>query len=193
MAVGWERRETGACRSGVGRGNQEGGGGAPPLFSSQRCTPSPFYHLALSLSFQLLFPGRSRRSRPSDKKSTGRKKRAHTPTHTHLCVLLGKPLAAYATTRGCAFLPHPTQKPNYTKHLPDGAGRHRQAARKKIVHSVWRPRPPWGTGRRGPSRWTSKQNNAQRDQLLLLTLVSGGRRYTSSPPRECGTAEQSGW
>lgn len=27
LAVGWERRETGACRSGVGRGNQEGGGG----------------------------------------------------------------------------------------------------------------------------------------------------------------------
>lgn len=57
LAVGWERRETGACRSGVGRGNQEGGA---PLFSSQRCPSSPFYHLARSLFFQLLFLGDSR-------------------------------------------------------------------------------------------------------------------------------------
>lgn len=67
------------------RGRRRG----PPLFSSQRCTPSPFYHLAFSLClfFQLLFlasregPGRLTKVDGSQR-----------CTHTHTCVCSGSHL-----------------------------------------------------------------------------------------------------
>lgn len=172
--VGWERRETGACRSGVGRGNQEGGGG-PRCSAHKDVHPARFtIWLSLSVCFSAPFSGHSRRSRPSDKSRRVAKVHTHLHTHTLAC-------AREATCSICDYarlrLSSASQKPNYTKHLPDGAGR--QAARKKIVHSVWRPRPlGW------PSRWANRIMHSGSASSADACLLGGGGGVDTLVPLE---------
>lgn len=128
LAVGSKRGETGACRFGVGRGNQEGG--APRCSAHKDVHPArrPPGPILFSSFFWWLWGWVVQQEGP------GRLTKSRRVADVHAQRCFGKPLQPFAT-RGCVFLAsHPTT----TRIRPaptEGAG-----SRKKMVRS-WRPRP----------------------------------------------------
>lgn len=127
LAVGWEHRETGACRSGVGRGNQEGGAPVVQLTKMYHAARSPFG------PFSAPFSGTSRVSKRGPGRLT--KVDGSQSAHTHA---LGKPMEPFWDARlRLSSASHHRYLLSPTTPIEGG----RQAAVRKWVRSR-RPRPP---------------------------------------------------
>lgn len=177
LVVGWEHRETGACRSGVGRGNQEGRG---PRCSAHKGVPSS----PVTMGFSAPFSGTSR-GVSSNKRGPGRLTKSrrvetctHTHTHTHV---LGKPLQPFWRREAAPFLciPPPILSPTNTYRRMG-----RQAGSRKKMGSVSRTVLE--------TEAPSHSFNALRINFADTCLWGRHTGETLVPLENCGTAER-GW